>query len=73
MARLQDHDDKPATALDWTTLLDEYERAVRDFATLGEARDGFRVDEIRNAITDRVMRAELAHPGCMKLLEGGEL
>lgn len=73
MARLQDHDDKPATTLDWTTLLDEYERTVHDFTEFGEARDGWRVDEIRAAITDRVMRADLAYPGCMELLRGAAL
>lgn len=73
MARLQDHEGRPATALDWSTLLDEYERTVHDFSEFGEARDGWRVDEIRSEITNRVNRAELAYPGSMKLLEGDAL
>lgn len=73
MARLQDHEGRPAIALDWTTLLDELERTVRDFAEFGEARDGWRVDEIRSEITNRVMRADMAYPGSMRLLEGEAL
>jgi hypothetical protein len=71
VARLQDHDDKPATALDWTTLLDEMKRAVRDFHELGETRDGFRIDELEDEIINRVNRAELRFPGVQRIL-GGE-
>jgi hypothetical protein len=73
MARLQDHEGRPATTLDWTTLRMELICATRDFSEFGENRDADRMREIDAEITNRVMRAELAYPGCMKLLEGDAL
>lgn len=74
MARSQKHEDKPARALPWSELLDEYAQAARDWGSdLGTEADWQRGDELHREITDRVNRAELAFPGSQRILEGDAL
>jgi hypothetical protein len=74
VARTQKHEGKPAVVLAWTELLEDYAQAERDYGSdLGTDEDAQRAEELHAEITNRVMRAELAYPGCMKLLEGDAL
>ena len=71
MAKLQNHEGKPATALYWSELLDEYEQAARDYGSeLGTHEDSVRMDELRAEITNRVNRTELRFRGALAILEG---
>jgi hypothetical protein len=83
MAYKQQHEDTPAPALSWSTLLDEYEATALDYGSALETVDlsnfrslvrlNGRSEELRSEITNRVNRAELAFPGSLAILEGNPL
>jgi hypothetical protein len=74
MARVQNYERKQPSQLNWSELLEEYGHAERDFGSeVGTGDDARRAMALHSEIVNRVMRADMAYPGCMKLLEGDAL
>jgi hypothetical protein len=75
VAEMQQHAGRPAAVLSWSELHSELENAAIDSgACAGYSPSTVRrIAELQSEIVNRVMRAELAYPGCMKLLEGDAL